>query len=79
MCAIDTTPYHLEMLRPTIVPTIASIGDDLPYLPYIARRVNTSPLFIDSLDGFTFQNQLMSVMLVIATQQHLHPIISFLA
>ena len=34
---------------------------------------------IDSLDGFTFQNQLMYVMLVIATQEHLHPIISFLA
>ena len=35
---------------------------------------------IDSLDGFTFQNQLMYmyIMLVMATGQHLHTIISFL-
>ena len=30
--------------------------------------------FIDSLDGFTFRNQLMSIMLVMATGQHLHTI-----
>ncbi len=28
--------------------------------------------YIDSLDGFTFRNQLMSIMLVVATGQHLH-------
>ena len=35
-----------------------------------------SVVYIDSLDGFTFQNQLMSIMLVMATGQHLHTIIS---
>ncbi len=30
---------------------------------------------IDFLDGFTFRNQLMSTMLVVATGQHLHTII----
>ncbi len=34
---------------------------------------------IDSSDEFTFQNQLTSIMLVMATEQHLHTIISFLA
>ncbi len=31
-------------------------------------------VFIDSLDGFTFRNQLTSIMLVVATGQHLHTI-----
>ncbi len=34
------------------------------YLPYI----------IDSLDGFTFRNQLISILLVVPTGQHLHAI-----
>ncbi len=34
---------------------------------------------IDSLDGLTFRNQLMSIMLVMPTGQHLHAIFSFLA
>ncbi len=33
--------------------------------------------FIDSLDGFTFRNQLMSIMLVMATGHHLQKIISY--
>ena len=33
---------------------------------------------IDSLDGLTFRNQLMSVLLVMPTGQHLHAIFSFL-
>ncbi len=34
---------------------------------------------IDSLDGLTFRNQLMSILLVMPTGQHLHAIFSFLA
>ncbi len=30
---------------------------------------------IDSLDGLTFRNQLMSIMLVMPTGQHLHAIV----
>ena len=33
---------------------------------------------IDSSDRFTFQNQLIPIMLVMVTGQHLHTIISFL-
>ncbi len=32
------------------------------------------PINIDSLDGFTFQNQLTSIMLVMPSGQHLHAI-----
>ncbi len=35
--------------------------------------------YIDSLDGFTFRNQLISILLVLPTRQHLHAIFSFLA
>ncbi len=35
--------------------------------------------YIDSLDGFTFRNQHMSIMLVMPTGQHLHAIFSFVA
>ncbi len=45
------------------------VGHELPVLDFI----------IDSLDGLTFRNQLMSIMLVMPTGQHLHALFSFLA
>ncbi len=44
------------------------------------RKARHPPIvYIDSLDGLTFWNQLMSIMLVMPTGQHLHTIFSFLA
>ncbi len=52
---------------------------DLPVTPLLINNLYPLLSYIDSLDGFTFRNQLMPGMLVMATGQHLHTIISLLA
>ena len=45
--------------------------------PYMNGKVTTRVFFkayIDSLDRLTFQNQLISILLVVPTGQHLHAI-----
>ena len=55
-------------------------GSMVIYLVVHHRYIPVSTLpFIDSLDGLTFRNQLMSILLVMPTGKHLHAIFSFLA
>ncbi len=51
---------------------ISKVTDCLQYLSQMCESIQY--VSIDSLDGFTFQNKLMSIMLVMATGQHLHTI-----
>ena len=48
-------------------------------LPWYYKTAVFRVLHIDSLDGLTFQNQLISILLVMPTGQHLHALFSFLA
>ncbi len=64
----------IELLLAKVKKTFGRIGIFILKLLFYIANIN-----IDSLDGFTFRNQLMSIMLVMATGQHLHTIISFRA
>ncbi len=55
------SPYEQSHKQCTIV-------DRILYYIILPRQA----AYIDSLDGLTFRNQLMSIMLVMPTGQHLH-------
>ncbi len=57
----------------------AGIRIGVNFFPILESESESESEYIDSLDRLTFRNQLISILLVVPTGQHLHAIFSFLA